>query len=104
MTVSLIVVYDGQIVLERYAPGFTLHTRTRTWSTAKSIAATLIGMLVDEGRLSLDSPLALDWRPPAAGAGDPREAITLRHLAAIRIDDQTKNSIRCHLTNAIFPV
>ena len=55
-------------------------TRTRTWSTAKSIAATLIGMLVDEGRLALDAPLGYDFLPAAAGRHDPRAAITLRHV------------------------
>ncbi len=80
-TVSLIVVYKGQIILERYAPGFDATTRTRTWSTAKSIAATLIGMLVDDGRLALDAPLGLDWLPETGdAAADPRDAITLRHV------------------------
>ena len=51
VTLSLLVVHEGQIVHERYAPGVDVTTRTRTWSTAKSIAATLIGMLVDQGKL-----------------------------------------------------
>ncbi|MGB5256010.1 MAG: hypothetical protein WBN44_02050, partial [Woeseiaceae bacterium] len=38
VTLSLIVVHNGQIVLERYADGVKMTTRTRTWSTAKSIA------------------------------------------------------------------
>ncbi len=50
VTLSLIVVHRGDIVHERYAPGVDMDTRTRTWSTAKSIAVTLLGMLVDEGR------------------------------------------------------
>jgi len=81
VTLSLLVVYKGDIIHERYADGVDRHTRTRTWSTAKSIAATLIGMLVDDGRMSLDAPLGFDWLPtlPAAEA-DPRHAITLRHL------------------------
>ncbi len=80
-TVSLIVVHKGQILLERYAPGFDQSTRTRTWSTAKSIAATLIGMLVDAGRLELDAPLGLEWLPETGDAeADPRDAITLRHV------------------------
>ncbi len=81
MTLSLLVVHDGRIVHERYAPGVDVTTRTRTWSTAKSIAATLIGMLVDQGKLSLDAPLAVDWLPAGGTTDtDPRRRITLRHV------------------------
>ena len=81
VTLSLVVVYNGQIIHERYAPGFDVTTRTRTWSTAKSIASTLIGMLVDEGRLALDEPLGIDWYPNARSPEtDPRNEITLRHV------------------------
>lgn len=79
-TISLLVVHKGEIIHERYASGFDMHTRTRTWSTAKSIAATLIGMLVDEGRMSLDQPLDFDWLPDLrSDETDPRKDITLRH-------------------------
>jgi CubicO group peptidase (beta-lactamase class C family) len=90
-TLSLLVVHRGQIIHERYAQGVDMHTRTRTWSTAKSIAATLIGMLVEQGRLSLDGPLNLDWQPElAASDKDPRHAITLRHLL--------------HMSSGLYPV
>ncbi len=90
-TLSLIVVYKGNIVHERYAEGITMTTRTRTWSTAKSIAATLIGMLVDDGRLALDAPLDFDWLPDVAGPdADPRAAITLRHVL--------------HMSSGLYPV
>jgi CubicO group peptidase (beta-lactamase class C family) len=81
VTLSLIVVHKGQIIHERYADGINMMTRTRTWSTAKSIASTLIGMLVDDGRLELDAPLGIDWLPDVEGHDeDPRDAITLRHV------------------------
>lgn len=81
VTLSLLVVHGGEIVHERYAPGVDMGTRTRTWSTAKSIAVTLIGMLVDEGKLALDEPLDVDWLPALdTDAPDPREAVTLRHV------------------------
>jgi CubicO group peptidase (beta-lactamase class C family) len=81
VTISLIVVHNGQIILERYAPGFDLSTRTRTWSTAKSIASTLIGMLVDQGKLAADSPLGFEWYPRVQSPEtDPRNRITLRHV------------------------
>ena len=47
-TLGLIVVYRGDIIHERYDNGADMSTRTRTWSTAKSIAVTLIGILVDQ--------------------------------------------------------
>lgn len=81
VTLSLLVVHRGRIILERYAPGVDVTTRTRTWSTAKSIAGTLIGIMVDQGRMSLDEPLGLDWLPRAASPEtDPRGAITLRNV------------------------
>ncbi len=82
VTLSLIVVHNGRIIHERYAPGVHMSTKTRTWSTAKSIAVTLIGMLVDEGKLALDDPLPFDWLPDNAGSAetDPRRRITLRHV------------------------
>ncbi|WP_241505955.1 serine hydrolase domain-containing protein [Parahaliea mediterranea] len=89
-TISLLILYRGQIVHERYADGFDRHTRTRTWSTAKSIAATLIGQLVDAGKLSLDEPLALPWAPALEGGTDPRTQITLRHLL--------------HMSSGLYPV
>lgn len=81
VTLSLLVVHEGEIIHERYAPGVDMTTRTRTWSTAKSIAVTLIGILADQGRLHLDEPLDLDWLPRAASPeNDPRAAITLRNV------------------------
>jgi CubicO group peptidase (beta-lactamase class C family) len=81
VTLSLIVVHNGKILHERYAPGVDMSTRTRTWSTAKSIAVTLIGELVEDGRLELDEPLGFEWLPELRSPGpDPRSEITLRHL------------------------
>jgi len=80
-TLSLIVIHKGDIIHERYADGVDVMTRTRTWSTAKSIAATLFGMLVDDGRLQLDAPLGFEWLPDVEKPElDPRNAITLRHV------------------------
>ena len=81
VTLSLLIVKGGDIIHERYAPGVDVTTRTRTWSTAKSIAVTLIGMLVDEGRLALDEPLGFEFLPKVSSPeSDPRSAITLRHV------------------------
>jgi CubicO group peptidase (beta-lactamase class C family) len=81
VTLSLMVVHRGKIIHERYAPGVDVTTRTRTWSTAKSIAVTLMGMLVDRGDLALDEPLGFEWLPTyRSPETDPRRHITLRHV------------------------
>jgi CubicO group peptidase (beta-lactamase class C family) len=81
ITLSLIILHKGQIIHERYAEGVDMYTKTRTWSTAKSIAVTLIGMLVDQGKMELDAPLGIEWLPKErTSENDPRADITLRHV------------------------
>ena len=76
-TRALIVVYDGRIVAEQYAPGFNKGTRLLGWSASKSVLATLIGTLVSDGKLNLDAPAgAPEW----GGLEDPRHAITVSQL------------------------
>jgi CubicO group peptidase (beta-lactamase class C family) len=91
VTLSLLVIHGGEIVHERYAPGVNMQTRTRTWSTAKSISSTLVGMAVDKGLLKLDEPLPFKWHPAGKdSAPDPRRKITLRHVL--------------HMTSGLYPV
>ena len=81
VTLSLLVIQGSQIIHERYAPGVDVTTRTRTWSTAKSLASTLFGLMVDKGKMQLDAPIGVPFLPQAESpAQDPRSAITLRHL------------------------
>ncbi|WP_406683402.1 beta-lactamase family protein [Seonamhaeicola sp. MEBiC1930] len=81
VTISLLIVHKGQIIHERYAEGIDMYTKTRTWSVAKSIAVTLIGMMVDQGKMELDAPLGVEWLPKKESSeNDPRADITLRNV------------------------
>lgn len=80
-TRAVVVVHDGQIVAERYAPGYHENTRFISWSMAKSVTGVLIGLLVADGRLRLDESAPV---PAWQRAGDPRGEITLRHLLQMR--------------------
>ncbi|WP_086617375.1 serine hydrolase domain-containing protein [Erythrobacter tepidarius] len=92
-TSAIIIQSDGTRVAEAYAPGFDASTPQRSWSVAKSIAATLVGAAVLEGETSVDEPIGINfWR--AGGASDPRNAITLDHalrMATGRYSDTPGN-------------
>lgn len=80
-TRAVVVMADGKLAAERYGPGYDKDTRLVSWSMAKTVTAVLIGMLVADGKLSLDDPAPVSlWQRP----GDPRAAITLRHLLQMR--------------------
>jgi len=76
-TRALVVVYNGQIIAERYATGFDKNIRQVSYSMAKSITTALIGVLVREGHFHVDDPAPIaEWRDPK----DPRNEITISHL------------------------
>ncbi|MEM7689120.1 MAG: serine hydrolase [Pseudomonadota bacterium] len=80
-TRAVLVMVDGKIAAERYGDGYNEDTRFISWSMAKTVTAVLVGMLVADGRLSLDEPAPVAmWQRP----GDPRSEITLRHLLQMR--------------------
>ncbi|MCF4164608.1 beta-lactamase family protein [Zavarzinia compransoris] len=76
-TKAVVVMVDGRVVAERYAPGVTPGTPLPGWSMTKSVANALIGILVRDGRLDVAAPA-----PVAAwlGAGDGRRRISVEHL------------------------
>lgn len=76
-TRAVVILQDGKLIGERYAPGFNASNRFISWSMAKSVTATMVGVLVDQGKLRLDAPVPLAaWQQP----GDKRAAITLRQM------------------------
>ena len=82
-TTAFVLVRDGKLIGEQYAPDFGPNVPQRTWSVAKSIAATLVGAAAYRGEVTLTPPT--DTFPPAVipawnQIGDPRRAITLDQL------------------------
>jgi CubicO group peptidase (beta-lactamase class C family) len=76
-TRAVVVMRDGRVLAERYAPGFGAHTRFSGWSLTKSVFNAVAGALVLEGALDLAEPARIAaWRVP----GDPRGDITYDHL------------------------
>jgi CubicO group peptidase (beta-lactamase class C family) len=80
-TRAVVLMANGKIAAERYAPGYDKDTRFVSWSMAKTVTGVLIGMLVSDGLLALDAPAPVPlWQRP----GDPRAEITVRQLLQMR--------------------
>lgn len=76
-TLGVVIVHNDNIIAERYAPGWGMHTQYRTWSTAKSITNALVGIMVKDGKLDVNAAAPI---PAWFGVDDPRSKITLNHL------------------------
>ena len=80
-TRAIVVVQDGAVIGERYAPGISPDTPLNGWSMTKSVMGALIGVLIRDGKLRLDDrSLLSEW----SGAGDPRAGISLEDLLRMR--------------------
>jgi CubicO group peptidase (beta-lactamase class C family) len=80
-TRAVIVIHDGAIVAERYAQGFGADSALPGWSVTKSVLSALVGILVENERLSLeDKALLPEWQLP----DDRRAAISVEDLLRMR--------------------
>lgn len=78
---GLMVLVDGKLVGEAYAPGVTRATPLQTNSTHKSVVALLMGAAIADGLIgSVDDPVGR-YVPPLKD--DPRGRITLRQLLSM---------------------
>ena len=85
-TTGVVIVRNGRIVGEHYADGFDMHISQRTWSVAKSISGTLIGIAVRQRLLATSAPAAIpEWT-------DSR--------ASIRLDDLLRMASGLHSATA----
>jgi CubicO group peptidase (beta-lactamase class C family) len=77
LTAAFVVTWKGRIVAERYGPGITATTPLESWSMGKSVVATLIGVLIQQGAYQLEQKAPIpEWQAP----GDPRSAIRIADI------------------------
>jgi CubicO group peptidase (beta-lactamase class C family) len=93
-TRAVVVVQHGRVAGERYAAGIGAETPLIGWSMAKSVMNALAGILVKQGRLTLEGPLPIPaWHRP----GDPRSSITLDDLlrmsSGLEFDENMSNPL-----------
>ena len=77
MTAAFVVTWKGRIIGERYRDGITMHTPLESWSMGKSLTATLMGVLIQQGVYELWQPAPVpEWQTD----GDPRAAIRIADI------------------------
>jgi CubicO group peptidase (beta-lactamase class C family) len=77
MTASFVVTYKGRIIAERYGEGINMHTPLESWSMGKSLSATLMGVLIEQGVYELDQAAPIpEWQEE----GDARQAIRIKDI------------------------
>lgn len=78
---AVVVIRGGGLASERYAQGFGPETKLVSWSMGKSFTHALTGIMVGQGRLTLETPLPVpEW---LEDPNDPRRAITLQDALAM---------------------
>jgi CubicO group peptidase (beta-lactamase class C family) len=78
MTAAFVVTYKGQIIGERYREGLNMYTKLENWSMGKSITATLMGILIQQGVYKLYQPAPIpEWQ---VKKDDPRASIRIADL------------------------
>jgi CubicO group peptidase (beta-lactamase class C family) len=94
-TTGVVILKDGKIVAERYAAGWGPFVSNRTWSVAKSITGTLVGL---SGMNPAEPAAVPEWHNPTPD--DPRAAITLDNL--LRMGSGLHSATAGNRTDAIY--
>ena len=76
-TAAFIVTYKGRIIAEKYANGITKDTPLESWSMGKSLSATIMGILINEGVYTLEQPAPI---PQWQGKDDQRAKIRIMDI------------------------
>jgi len=74
-TTAALIMRNAKPVSEAYVDGFDAQTPQRTWSVAKSIAATVVDAAVQRGEADVEASAGL-----GESEADPRRAITIDNL------------------------
>ena len=81
-TNALLVINNQRIVAEIYRNGSNEETRFISWSMAKSITSTLVGIALSEGKIgSIDDPVT-KYLPEMEGSG--YQGVTIKQLLTMR--------------------
>ena len=77
-TRAIVVLYDGKLIGEQYASGFSKNSKFLGWSMTKSLISALIGLLVKDFKIDIHKCVPIpEWN---ITLNDSRQLITTKHL------------------------
>lgn len=102
MIEAVVIWKDGRVVAKAAPEPYSVYDKGELYSLSKSFCSTAIGMLIDEGKMSLDEKMA-DIFPKEAQQADERlKKATVQDLLTMRTGH--KSCVMPHLSRALDPV
>jgi CubicO group peptidase (beta-lactamase class C family) len=83
---SLLVVKDGKLIFERYGANASRDATYELYSVTKAVTSLVAGMLIDQGAVSLNDPVAgrlAAWRPDLREDFADKRDVELRHVLSM---------------------
>ncbi|GJH21665.1 serine hydrolase [Caballeronia novacaledonica] len=83
---SLLVVKDGKLIFERYGAGASRDSNYELYSVTKSVTSMVAGMLIGQGKISLDDSVATKlaaWRPDLRADFADKRNVELKHVLSM---------------------
>ena len=99
-TRSILVLYKGKIIAEKYADGFDEHSLLQGWSMTKSLLTTCFGILEKEKKMNINQPISSfsEWQK------DSRKNITTSQLLRMEsgLEWEENYTKICDVTQMLF--
>lgn len=98
-TRSIVVLYKGKLLTEKYADGFNKNSKIMGWSMTKSVTATYFGILQHQGKIDIMKPAPInEWQK------DERKNITVNDLLHMNsgLEWEEKYDKICDATKMLF--
>lgn len=99
-TRSILVLYKGKIIAEKYADGFDEHSLLQGWSITKSLLTTCFGILEKDNKFDIKKPITAfpNWLQ------DARKNITTNHLLRMESGLEWEENYKtiCDATRMLF--
>ena len=91
---GVLIIKDGNVVLEKYGLGSDANTRWTSFSVVKSISSTLVGAAVEQGLIDVQAPITQYVPALAGGAYDGVTVEQVLHMSSGADWNETRHGVQ----------